>query len=98
MNYLDKINPAGAHRARQRYACFDHFGEDVQAYGYATGFGIADSCEEEVVSQLVEMHNRAAELARRDGRVAADDFFFAEQNSRLVKNAEQYYMTMYRFF
>ena len=96
LNYLDKIDPAGAHRARQRYACFDHFGEDVQAYGYATGFGIADSCEEEVVSQLVEMHNRAAELARRDGRVAADDFFFAEQNARLVKNAEQYYRTMYR--
>jgi erythromycin esterase-like protein len=96
LNYLEKIDPESAKRARKRYACFDHFGEDVQAYGYATGLGIADSCEEEVVSQLVELHNRAAELARRDGRVAADDFFFAEQNARLVKNAEQYYRTMYR--
>ncbi len=96
LRYLDKIDPAGAKRARARYACFDHFGEDAQAYGYAAGLGIAESCEEEVVSQLVEMHDRAAELAHRDGRVAADDFFFAEQNARLVKNAEQYYRTMYR--
>jgi erythromycin esterase-like protein len=96
LNYLDKVDPEGARRARTRYACFDHFGEDVQAYGYATGLGIADSCEDEVVNQLVELHNRAAELARRDGRVAADDFFFAEQNARLVKNAEEYYRTMYR--
>ena len=96
LNYLDKVDPEGARRARARYACFDHFGEDVQAYGYATGLGIADSCEEEVVSQLLELHQRASELARRDGRVAADEFFLAEQNARLVKNAEQYYRMMYR--
>jgi erythromycin esterase-like protein len=96
LNYLERIDPEGARRARERYACFDHFGEDTQAYGYATGLGIADSCEEEVVSQLVELNKRAAELARRDGRVAADDFFFAEQNARLVRNAERYYRTMYR--
>ena len=96
LNYLDKVDPEGARRARARYACFDHFGEDVQAYGYATGLGIADSCEDEVVSQLLELHQRASELAHRDGRVAADEFFLAEQNARLVKNAEQYYRMMYR--
>lgn len=94
--YLEKIDPDGARRARERYSCFDHFGEDTQTYGYATAFGIAQSCEDEVVGQLVEMRRRAAELAGRDGRVARDDFFFAEQNARLVKNAEQYYRTMYR--
>jgi erythromycin esterase-like protein len=96
LNYLQKVDPEGAARARERYSCFDHFGEDTQTYGYATGVGIADSCEDEVVSQLVELNNRAAELAHRDGRVAADEFFFAEQNARLVKNAERYYRTMYR--
>lgn len=94
--YLDKVDPASAKKARERYACFDHFGEDTQAYGYSTALGIADSCEDEVVSQLVELHERATELARRDGRVAADEFFIAEQNARLVKNAERYYRTMYR--
>ncbi|MEK6647683.1 MAG: erythromycin esterase family protein [Actinomycetota bacterium] len=96
LSYLQKIDPEGAERARERYACFDQFGEDTQRYGYATNRGLADSCEDDVVKQLIELHDRSAELARRDGRVAADDFFFAEQNARLVKNAEQYYRMMYR--
>jgi len=96
LNYLDKVDPAGAQRARFRYACFEHFGEDPQAYGYAASFGLSRTCESEVIGQLVELQRRAAEYARRDGRVAAEDFFYAEQNARLVKNAEQYYRTMFR--
>jgi erythromycin esterase-like protein len=96
LNYLDKVDPEGARRARYRYACFEHFGEDPQTYGYAAGFGLSHTCESEVISQLVDLQRRAAEYARRDGRVAADDFFYAEQNARLVKNAEQYYRTMFR--
>ncbi|HEV8254352.1 MAG TPA: erythromycin esterase family protein, partial [Vicinamibacteria bacterium] len=76
--------------------CFDHFGEDTQAYGYAAGFGLTESCEKEVLTQLVELRRQAADYASRDGRVAADEFFFAEQNARLVKNAEEYYRTMFR--
>jgi erythromycin esterase-like protein len=56
---------------------------------------MAESCENEAVGQLVEMQLRAVELSRRDGRVAADDFFFAEQNARLAKNAERYYRAMF---
>jgi len=96
LNYLDKVDPEGARRARYRYGCFEHFGEDPQAYGYAAGFGLSDTCESEVVSQLIELQRRAADYARRDGRVAADDFFYAEQNARLIKNAEEYYRTMFR--
>jgi len=92
---LDKVDPEAAGRARHRYACFEHFGEDTQAYGYSTSFGLSKSCEDEVVSQWLEMRKRAADLARRDGRVARDAFFFAEQNARLVKNAEQYYRAMF---
>jgi len=94
--YLEKVDPASAKRAKQRYSCFDHFGDDVQTYGYSTGLGLAKSCEDEVVSQLTEMTRHAADLAERDGRAAADEFFSAEQNARLVKNAEQYYRMMYR--
>ena len=96
LEYLERIDPEAAARARARYACFDHFGKDEQAYGYATGLGIADSCEEEVVTQLVEMHKRATEFARRDGRIARDEFFYASQNARLVLNAERYYRSMFR--
>ena len=93
--YLRKVDPEAARRAQHRYACFDHFGADTQAYGYATSLGLAPSCETAVVAQLVELRRAAADYARRDGRVAADDLFFAEQNARLVANAEQYYRTMF---
>ncbi|HUS10594.1 MAG TPA: erythromycin esterase family protein [Pyrinomonadaceae bacterium] len=96
LGYLVKVDTEAAKRARYRYSCFDHFGENAQAYGYAASFDLTESCESEVVSQLVELRKRAADYANRDGRVAADDFFFAEQNARLVKNAEEYYRSMFR--
>jgi erythromycin esterase-like protein len=94
--YLDKVDPEGAKRARYRYSCFDQLGENTQAYGYAASFGLTESCEREVVGQLVELRRRATDYASRDGRVAADEFFFAEQNARLVKDAEEYYREMFR--
>src|SRR6266581_1818044 len=96
LGYLDKIDPAAANRARYRYSCFEHFAEDTQAYGYAANFGITESCERDVIEQLTELRRRAADYASRDGRVAQDEFFFAEQNARLVLNAERYYRTMFR--
>jgi erythromycin esterase-like protein len=96
LDYLDRIDPEAARRARARYACFDHFGKDEQAYGYATGLGVAESCEDEVVSQLLELHQNSTEYAWRDGRVAADEHFYATQNARLVMNAERYYRSMFR--
>jgi erythromycin esterase-like protein len=95
LDYLARIDPEAAKRARFRYGCFDHYGEDSQAYGYAASFGIAESCEQEVVEQLVELRRRAGEYAARDGRLAEDEYFFAEQNARLIKNAEQYYRAMF---
>ncbi len=94
--YLDKVDPEGAQRARHRYACFEHFGEDPQEYGYAAGLGLSQSCESQVVEQLMDLQRRAAQYARRDGRIAGDDYFYAEQNARLVKNAEHYYRSMFR--
>lgn len=96
LGYLDKVDPAAAKRARYRYSCFEHFAEDTQAYGYAANFGITESCEREVIDQLIELRRRAADYASRDGRVAQDEFFFAEQNARLVLNAEKYYRSMFR--
>src|SRR4029079_8693124 len=95
LGYLDKVDPEAAHRARARYSCFDHFGEDPQTYGYAAGFGLTDTCQDDVVATLVEITRRALDYARRDGLVAADEFFQAEQNARLVKDAEAYYRSMF---
>jgi erythromycin esterase-like protein len=95
LSYMDKVDPEGAQRARYRYACFDHFGEDTQGYGYAANFGLSKDCQQEVVAQLVEMRHRSTELASRDGRVDSDDYLSAEQNARLVQNAERYYRAMF---
>jgi erythromycin esterase-like protein len=93
--YLQKIDPSAAARARARFSCFEVYGEDSQAYGYATAYGM-QSCEDDVVRELMELQRRAADYASRDGRVARDDYFAAEQNARLIKDAEEYYRTMYR--
>jgi erythromycin esterase-like protein len=66
------------------------------AYGYAASFDLSKSCEDEVMQQLQELQHQAAAYSQRDGRVAADEFFYAEQNARLVKDAEAYYRTMFR--
>ncbi|MGO8861606.1 MAG: erythromycin esterase family protein [Acidimicrobiales bacterium] len=96
VDYLDRIDPEEAARARRRYSCFDHVGGEGQAYGYALAYSGAIPCENEVVSQLVELRHKADAYLRRDGWVADDEFFFAEQNARLVRNAEEYYQQMYR--
>jgi erythromycin esterase-like protein len=95
LGYLDKIDPEASRRARYRYSCFEHFGRDTDSYAYTTSLGIAESCKDEAVQQLIELQRRAAEYAHRDGRMAEDEFFHAEQNARLVKNAEQYYRSMF---
>jgi len=90
------VDPEAARRARARYGCFDHFAQNTQAYGYAATAGMIESCEDQVVSQLADLRRRAAEYAGRDGRVAEDEYFHAEQNARLAANAEKYYRAMFR--
>ena len=93
--YLHIVDPAAADRARVRYGCFDHFGADPQNYGYATSLGLGPSCEAAVVAELTDLRRAAGEYAQRDGRVQPDDYFYAEQNARLVRNAERYYRAMF---
>jgi erythromycin esterase-like protein len=94
LGYLDRVDPEAARRARSRYACFEHFHADSQAYGYAAAVGAAEPCEAEAVAQLVELQRSAARYG--DGAQAEDELFFAEQNARLVQNAEEYYRSMFR--
>jgi erythromycin esterase-like protein len=96
IDYLDQVDPTEAQRARERYSCFDHVGGEGEAYGYALAFEGHPPCENEAVAQLIELRRRADAYLRRDGWVAEDQLFFAEQNARLVRDAEEYYQQMYR--
>ncbi|MFF0793800.1 erythromycin esterase family protein [Streptomyces spiralis] len=97
ISYLDRVDPEAAKRARERYACFDHYNTDgdAQAWGFEAAFGAGETCEREVVDQLVDLKLHAVQYARRDGLLAEDDQFYAEQNARTVKNAAEYYRTMF---
>jgi erythromycin esterase-like protein len=95
LGYLHQVDPAAAERARYRYGCFEDFGEDTQAYGYSATLGLSASCQDEVVTQLVELRQQLAKYVARDGRFPADEHFFAEQNARLVRDAEAYYRAMF---
>src|SRR5947207_9548422 len=95
LRYLDEVDPAAARRAGQRYACFEDFG-DPQLYGYAAEKGMSEPCEDEVVAQLMELRRRAGDMMHADGKRAAAEFFYAEQNARLIANAERYYRSMFK--
>ncbi|HET7230644.1 MAG TPA: erythromycin esterase family protein [Longimicrobium sp.] len=95
VRYLETVDPEAASRARQRYACFEHT-DEPQIYGHRVELGITESCQDEAVRQLTELRGRAAELASRHGALPEDEHFYAEQNARLVLNAEEYYREMFR--
>jgi erythromycin esterase-like protein len=78
--YLETLDPELADLAQERYACFNADG---------------DSCEQEALDVLLDVQSRAADLARARG-VDPDRQFSAEQNARVVVNAESYHRALPR--
>jgi erythromycin esterase-like protein len=95
VQYLDREDPEAARRARARYACFDDLADDPQAYGHAVSFGLRPGCERGVLLQLAELCRAGAGKLHGDGGAAGDELFYAQQNARVVHNAETYYRTMF---
>ncbi|GAA1823313.1 erythromycin esterase [Planosporangium flavigriseum] len=96
ITYLEGVDPAAAARARERYSCFDHVsGDDGQAYGFAAAFGAGETCERQIIEQLIDLQRHAMEYAQRDGFVANEEFFYAQQNARVVAAAAEYYQQMF---
>ena len=95
IDYLEKVDPTSAALARRRYGCLDYFMDKPQSYGYAIKFGITESCEKNIIAQLVDLRKKAYDYMKVNGFVAADEYFCAEQNAKLVRNAEEYYRAMF---
>jgi erythromycin esterase-like protein len=91
LQYLDRVDPEQARRARRAYGCFDPYDNDVQEYAMATRI-VPTSCEDEAVTMLQELRRKATAY-REDGVTA---FFNAEQNAIIARNAERYYRMMVR--
>jgi erythromycin esterase-like protein len=94
LGYLDSIDPAAAARARRHYECLQGYAEYPERYGMAAAYGLEPRCREEVLAALLDIQRKASSYARLDGRVAEDQYFYAEQNARIVANAERYYRAM----
>ena len=89
--YLDRIDPEAAAAARARYGCLAPWSREPAAYGklaLAEGFA---RCEKPVARILVDLLQKELVYARKDG----ESFFDAEQNARVVVDAELYYRLMY---
>jgi protein-L-isoaspartate(D-aspartate) O-methyltransferase len=91
LQFLDRVDPASARIARQRYACLTPWEADPAAYGRAAISGRYRVCEREAVAMLRDLMARRQGYAQRDGEAVFD----AVQNARLVADAERYYRAMY---
>jgi erythromycin esterase-like protein len=94
IRYLERVDVDAAERAKRRYECFDHFA-GTEEYAFRAGIGLSASCEREVIAQLVEFRRNAPVYATRDGSVPRDEWFYAAENARVVRNAEEYYRAMF---
>jgi erythromycin esterase-like protein len=95
LQYLGRVDPDAAARARVRYGCFDGLAERPQAYGHAVSFGLREDCERAVIAQLTELLGQSLQRLAHDGHADGDELFYAQQNARVVRNAEHYYRTMF---
>jgi erythromycin esterase-like protein len=88
IDYLEKTDPEAAKTAKQVYMCFEPYGEDVQAYAWATTM-VPNTCEEEVIELLSQIRSRVQQYPRD-----MEATFNAEQNALVMVNAERYYRAM----
>jgi protein-L-isoaspartate(D-aspartate) O-methyltransferase len=91
IRYLEDVDPDAGEIARARYGCLTPWAGDPAAYGRAAITGQFRGCEGEVVAALADLLQKRLAYEQNDGR----RFFEAEQNARLVANAERYYRIMY---
>jgi protein-L-isoaspartate(D-aspartate) O-methyltransferase len=91
LNYLDEVDPQSAKVARERYGCLTPWQRDPATYGHAALSGAYPTCESDVVRTLTDLLAKRRAYAEHDG----ERFLDAEQNARLVANAERYYRIMY---
>jgi len=92
LQYLQKVDPAAVKYAIDAYGCFEPYGKSVEDYARATAF-IPTSCEDEVINLLVALRSKASQY-KQNGLRHSEDYFNAEQNALVAKNAELYYRKM----
>ncbi|MFB6197146.1 MAG: erythromycin esterase family protein, partial [Halobacteriaceae archaeon] len=89
VNYLESVDPEAADYAKEAYRCFEPYGADAQEYARALRM-VPESCEGAVIDVLSELRESAPTFDTEH----QDDYFNAEQNALVAKNAERYYRAL----
>jgi erythromycin esterase len=95
LQYLKKIDPNGIKNAIEAYNCFEPYGKDVENYARATAF-VPENCEDEIIEMLKSLRSKMYVYSKKDHGNRDEDYFNAEQNAIIAKDAELYYRTMIR--
>jgi erythromycin esterase len=94
LDQVNRISPFLARRMKNRFACFDRFAHDEKEYARSL-LHFPAGCREEVSKNLKDLLELRLE---KNGPLAdgpfGDALFDAQQNARIVANAENYYRTM----
>ena len=86
--YTMRVNPFLGNMLKQRYSCFEPFERDEYAYARSLQ-RFPEGCASEVLSNL-----DALLKSRLEPEEKIDERFSAEQNARIVVNAENYYRAL----
>jgi protein-L-isoaspartate(D-aspartate) O-methyltransferase len=92
IDYLDRVDPFAAERARELYSCFTPWEREPAVYGRAVTAGRLAGCEREALDALKSLLEERLRYSKSDG----DKFFDAARNATVVTEAERYYRAMYR--
>lgn len=95
IEYLEKVDPRASQAARARYSCFEPSARNPEAYGYSAAINLESSCEKEAKEQLMKLQKMAFEYVKKDGLTAKEEYFYAEQNARVVRDSEAYYRSLF---
>ncbi|MFL6380729.1 MAG: erythromycin esterase family protein, partial [Nitrososphaeraceae archaeon] len=88
IKYLKTVDPDAIETAIEAYRCFEPYGRSVEDYARATAF-VPESCEDEVIDMLINLRSKASQY-KTDGLGKREEYFNAEQNAIVARNAELY--------
>ncbi|HEV7918939.1 MAG TPA: erythromycin esterase family protein, partial [Solirubrobacterales bacterium] len=90
LRFLEDYDPDLAREAAERYACFEPYDRDEISFARST-MQLPQGCSDEAVAIMLELLS-----LHTDATGEGQSLFDAQQNARVVRNAERYYRTMLR--
>jgi erythromycin esterase-like protein len=93
LEYLRKTDSSLLNSAIEAYNCFEPYNKDVEAYARAASF-VPENCEEEVIEILTSLKGKSKTFKEKKDDLNKEEYFNAEQNAIVAKDAERYYRIM----